>query len=150
MNADFDFFSYYLKTNKGRVFWYNLENKFVFRLPESLTITSNKIYIITENQKVLYVGVTTKNIRNRLRLGVKSNGKNGYHGYKWKNLEKIKINIFSFKEVNKYRIENLEAEIVFQIRLKTGKWPSYQNEIHFNNDFDNKQNANLILNKIGL
>ena len=39
--------------------------------------------------------------------------------------------------MNKEQIENIEAELAFLIRTKTGKWPLNQNEIHFNNKFDN-------------
>lgn len=29
--------------------------------------------------------------------------------------------------------EAIEAELVYTVRNATGKWPAYQNEIHFNN-----------------
>ena len=30
-------------------------------------------------------------------------------------------------------VESVEAELVYLVRNKTGKWPKNQNEIHFNN-----------------
>jgi hypothetical protein len=31
-------------------------------------------------------------------------------------------------------VEGIEAELVYLVRSKTGRWPLFQNEIHFNND----------------
>ena len=35
--------------------------------------------------------------------------------------------------MNEVFVESVEAELVYLIRKKTGKWPCFQNEIHFSN-----------------
>lgn len=101
-------------------------------------LTSNvyKLYLLSNEEGILYVGQAKQSIRNRLRFGLKADGKNGYHGYKWKNLPKLELNVFVFPEYNRQQVEAIEAEVVYAIRQKTGKWPLHQNEIHFNNEFD--------------
>ena len=91
-----------------------------------------KIYIIRHNTKIVYVGITTQSISNRLRYGLGAEGRNGYHGYKWKNLNEIDLFVFFFNDSIE-KIETVEAEIVYLIRSKTGVWPEYQTEIHFHN-----------------
>jgi hypothetical protein len=101
-----------------------------------------KIYVIRSEEDFLYVGYASQSIITRLNQGFRAAGKNGYHGYKWKKLERVEVHVFVFpiladtptKESRLY-FEAIEAELVFQIRTQTGKWPSYQNEIHFNNEF---------------
>ena len=101
-----------------------------------------KIYVIKSESDYLYVGYASQSIITRLNQGFRAVGKNGYHGYKWKKLEKVEVHDFVFpilaetsaKESRLY-FEAIEAELVFQIRTHTGKWPLYQNEIHFNNEF---------------
>jgi len=97
--------------------------------------TSNKlpkIYLATCKKDIVYVGITTQSIANRLRGGFVATGKHGYHGYKWKNLNEIDLAIFFF-ENSLEKIEAIEAEIVYLIRSETGLWPRYQTEIHFHN-----------------
>lgn len=36
----------------------------------------------------------------------------------------------------KQMFENIESEIVFQIKQRTGRWPKYQSEIHFYSEFE--------------
>ncbi|MFN2308664.1 MAG: hypothetical protein ABR553_02855 [Gammaproteobacteria bacterium] len=43
-----------------------------------------KLYIVSVDNKPIYVGVTEQPIRNRLRLGWSASGKNGYYGYAWR------------------------------------------------------------------
>ncbi|SFJ23007.1 hypothetical protein SAMN04487893_104187 [Myroides guanonis] len=95
-----------------------------------------KIYVIKENNEVLYVGTTVQSLTARFRYGLKADGSKGYHGYKWKNKECVDIYVWCFETLNKVKIENIEAELAFLIRTKTGKWPTYQNEIHFNNNYE--------------
>jgi len=101
-----------------------------------LTSDVYKLYLLSSEEGILYVGQAKQSIRNRLRFGLQANGKNGYHGYKWKNLPKLELNVFVFPEYNRKQVEAVEAEVVYAIRQKTGKWPLHQNEIHFNNEFD--------------
>lgn len=101
-----------------------------------------KIYVVKSEKTFLYVGYASQSLITRLKQGFKASGENGYHGYKWKKLEKVEINAFVFpiladstaKESRLY-FEAIEADLVFQIRTRTGKWPLHQNEIHFNNEF---------------
>jgi len=103
---------------------------------QRLTTKVPKVYILKENSDYLYVGTTTQSISSRLRYGLKADGKAGYHGYKWKTKEKVRLFVWRFENLTMHQVENVEAELAFLIREKTGKWPIYQNEIHFNNNFD--------------
>jgi len=94
-----------------------------------------KLYILKEDNDYLYVGTTSQSLTSRMRYGLTVHGKSGYHGYKWKAKEKVTLFVWRFIELSKLEIENIEAELVFLIRQKTGKWPLHQNEIHFNNNF---------------
>ena len=113
----------------------------LFFLPSSLTLkhplTSNnyKLYVLTDPESILYVGTTKSSIKNRLRSGLFADGKNGYYGYKWKGLSLVKLYVWCFEELDKMKAESIEAELVYLIRKKTGRWPIYQNEIHFNNHY---------------
>lgn len=91
-----------------------------------------KIYLAKYKDDIVYVGITTQSITNRLRGGFIATSKHGYHGYKWKNLNEIDLAIFFFENPIE-KIEAIEAEIVYLIRSETGFWPKYQTEIHFHN-----------------
>ncbi len=96
-----------------------------------------KLYVIKSKEKVLYVGIASQSIRNRLRYGLEAQGKSGYHGYKWKHLKEVDILIWCFpQEKELRRIEAIEAELVYLVRRHTGLWPIYQTEIHFQNTSD--------------
>ncbi|MDN3205650.1 hypothetical protein [Algoriphagus sediminis] len=111
----------------------------------SKSVTLNKlpkIYVILDGKEVLYVGFTSQSVGSRLSGGLKADGKNGYHGYGWKGLEKVELKIFVFepysedeqtKKQQRLFAEAVEAELAFLIRSKTDSWPKYQSEIHFNN-----------------
>ena len=92
-----------------------------------------KLYVVKSGSEVIYVGVTSQSIRNRLRYGLEAQGKSGYHGYKWKDLSEVDILIWCFPKESLDRIEAVEAELVYLFRQHTGKWPKYQMEIHFHN-----------------
>lgn len=100
-----------------------------------LTSDWYKIYVITFNKEILYIGTTKLLIRNRLRSGLSAKGKMGYHGYKWKKFKTVHLSVWCFEKLGKNKIENIEAELAFIVRKETGKWPTCQNEIHFNNLF---------------
>lgn len=108
------------------------------KLSKPLTSSDYKIYVLTADKKVLYIGTTKSSLKNRLNSGLKANGKNGYHGYKWKNEKNIRIFVWNFSGLDKYQTENIEAELAYNVRTKTGKWPKFQNEIHFNNFYEEK------------
>ncbi len=101
-----------------------------------LTTKIPKIYIIKDKAEYLYVGVTLQSLRTRFRYGFNANGESGYHGYKWRDKSIAQIYVWCFDELSSHQLESVEAELVFLIRAKTGNWPTYQNEIHFNNDYE--------------
>lgn len=96
----------------------------------------SKIYILKDSENYLYVGATIQKMLPKLKQGLAANGRNGYHGYKWKAKEVLSFCVFCFDELTGNQLESIEAEIVHKIRMETGKWPLNQNEIHFSNDFD--------------
>lgn len=94
-----------------------------------------KLYVIKDDVDFLYIGTTSQSLTSRFRSGLKAKGRNGYHGYKWKTREIVKLYVWCFPELDKIQIENIEAELVFVIRREKGVWPITQNEIHFNNEY---------------
>ncbi len=90
-----------------------------------------KLYVVKHGKDIYYVGITRQDIRKRLRQGFSAKGEHGYHGYKWKNQEIAELLIWSFPDSTQEHVEAIEAELVYFIRDKAGKWPKYQMEIHF-------------------
>jgi hypothetical protein len=90
-----------------------------------------KLYVVRQDKDILYIGITSQDIRKRLRYGFTASGENGYHGYKWKHLPAVELLIWSFPDGNMDCLEAIEGELVYLIRNETGKWPKYQMEIHF-------------------
>ena len=100
-----------------------------------------KLYLVKYRQEIIYVGFTTDPMANRIRYGLKGVG--GYHGYKWKKLDRVELLIWVFDETfsvdrkvshcRRLFYEAVEAELVFMYRQQEGDWPKHQNEIHFNN-----------------
>lgn len=114
-----------------------------FKWPVTLNKTP-KIYILKYKDAIVYVGYTSQSISVRLYNGLKAKGLNGYHGYKWKQHNEIELFVFVFEQDLKGSkhdndkpfvafVEAIEAELVYKVRCETGKWPAFQNEIHFNN-----------------
>lgn len=104
-----------------------------------------KIYILIAKDKIVYIGYASQAIGTRLGQGIRAGGLNGYHGYKWKQVDELELFVFVFdQELNgsKHKddepfillAEGIEAELVYKLREETGKWPDFQNEIHFNNE----------------
>lgn len=130
INADF---SYQLKNTNGVVC--NFSN------PATIT-GREKIYTITREKELLYVGVTRRSMSARLRDGLKPKGKTGYHGYKWKHLnDRLDLHVWVTRDGNnsldRQNIETIEAEVAFHCRTVCNQWPAYQNEIHFHRSTDN-------------
>lgn len=126
---------------------------------KSLTKKKNpKIYIIHRYNQVYYVGYAGQPIAARLRYGLNPKSAKGYAGYKWKHEDEVSITIFTFSSAEttlpytdqRLFVEAVEAEVVYGIRNRTGRWPEYQNEIHFNNHntTEVRISAAKILNKI--
>lgn len=93
-----------------------------------------KLYVVKQGKVIYYVGITSQDIRKRLRYGFSAQGKHGYHGYKWKDLDTAELLVWSFPGKTT-DVEAIEAELVYLIRERTGKWPKYQMEIHFHETF---------------
>jgi len=94
-----------------------------------------KLYIVSVDEKPIYVGVTKQPLRNRLRLGWSANGESGYYGYAWRHhLKEANIDVWCHENAPDKNptldIETVEAEVVFLVR-SAGQWPLYQTEIHF-------------------
>ena len=90
-----------------------------------------KLYVVKRGKDIYYVGMTTQDIRKRLRQGFSAQGEHGYHGYKWKDQDTVELLTWSFPGSTRGYVEAIEAELVYFIREKTGNWPKYQMEIHF-------------------
>ena len=93
-----------------------------------------KLYVISNEERPLYVGVTRQTMRTRLRIGFDANGAHGYHGYAWRrSLEQVMLDVWIQSEGggDTAGLETVEAEVVFLIRQEFGQWPDYQTEIHF-------------------
>tara|TARA_R110002051_G_scaffold256040_3_gene315119 strand:- start:279 stop:785 length:507 start_codon:yes stop_codon:yes gene_type:complete len=114
-----------------------------FTKPVTLTKTP-KIYILKHKDEIVYVGYASQPIGLRIGQGMRAKGLYGYHGYKWRNVDKLELLVFVAEKTligNRAKAdlpfiayaEAVEAELVFLVRDKTGKWPEFQNEIHFNN-----------------
>jgi len=90
-----------------------------------------KLYIVKRHKEIFYVGITTQDIRKRLRQGFSAQGEHGYYGYKWRDQKMVEILIWCFSGSSSEHVEAIEAELVYFVREKTGNWPKYQMEIHF-------------------
>jgi len=90
-----------------------------------------KIYLVKHKSDIIYVGATSQGIQNRLRQGLQASGKGGYYGYGFKELNQVDLFVWFFPNEESKITEAIEAEIVYLIRNKTGKWPRHQTEIHF-------------------
>jgi hypothetical protein len=64
-----------------------------------------------QDNEVLYVGITKQDIRRRLRYGFSAKGENGYHGYKWKDLNEVQLLVWAFRDSNNEDVEAIEADI---------------------------------------
>jgi len=95
-----------------------------------------KLYTVSSNAKLHYVGITIQRMSTRLLSGLNATGEHGYHGYKLKQGNYV-LHIWSFdnvppdKDEAKEELETIEAEVVLLCRILTGQWPESQNEIHF-------------------
>jgi len=92
-----------------------------------------KLYMVTSQKEIVYVGIAKQSLAARLRYGFNSNGKGGYYGYRWaKQNGRYCVHCWQFDEkIGMEELETVEAEIVFLIRKSTEKWPKHQTEIHF-------------------
>jgi len=95
-----------------------------------------KLYTVSTNGKLHYVGITNQPMSTRLRLGLNAMGEHGYYGYKLKPGNYL-LHVWSIENLSPDKreandeLETIEAEVVFLCRKETGRWPRSQNEIHF-------------------
>ena len=102
----------------------------------SFTKPGPKLYVISRNQKPIYVGVTTERIRSRLNKGFKD-----MYGYQWGCLGKANIDLWMLTGADQRTLETVEGEVAFLIRQVSGHWPKYQIEIHFHQSNDEHREA---------
>lgn len=99
-----------------------------------------KIYVLKQKESIVYVGYASQSIGARLWQGINARK----YSYKWRNVKEIELLVFVSNVTligNKCKkdkaiiafAEAVEAELVLKVRQETGKWPKFQNEIHFNN-----------------
>lgn len=114
-----------------------------------------KLYIVSVDEKPIYVGVTKQSLRNRLRLGWNTVGESGYYGYAWRHhLTEANIDVWCHEDApdknSSFDIETVEAEVVFLIRSE-GQWPLHQTEIHFHSSTPTHRNiAALVMSRYAL
>lgn len=121
---------------------------------KAIKYQSRLIYIVKNDEEFLYVGEAKAELKTRLQRGFgsyryfkkKDKARNGYKGYKWielvdtkdknfkRQLDLYAILFSSQYDNNRAAIEAIEGDLVFEIKKRSGKWPLYQNEIHFNNE----------------
>jgi predicted GIY-YIG superfamily endonuclease len=116
-----------------------------------------KIYILKAKDKVVYIGYTSQSISSRFNGGLRAAGMNGYYGYQWKNLNELDLLVFCFekfsdngktKKEEVQFVKAIEGELVFNVRLHSGRWPESQNEIHFFNNKKAKKLAAVIYHSL--
>ena len=95
-----------------------------------------KLYTISDDESLVYVGIAQQPMSSRLSYGFRANGKSGYHGYKFKSLEgTLRLSVWTAKVDGDYvplrELETVEAEVAFLCRQDSGQWPAFQHEIHF-------------------
>lgn len=118
---------------------YTLERKFSGFSTKKIP----KLYVVVAEGLIVYVGVTRQSMSNRLRYGFKANGRNGYHGYAWRNKHaRVSLYVWSARaDLSLLEVETIEAEVVFLIRKSTGAWPDCQTEIHFHRASEDHKKA---------
>ncbi len=95
-----------------------------------------KLYVVSIEAKLIYVGITRQSMRTRFRGGFTASGENGYHGYAWRHcFTEAMLDIWCHEDAppqNSDRdMETIEAEVVYLARREGDQWPEGQTEIHF-------------------
>jgi hypothetical protein len=126
------------------------------------------LYIVTFQNEYLYVGEAKAELKTRFQRSFTryrhykrtGDARGGYKGYKWIELidndNSIQLDVWtvllpSSYNNNRDKVEAIEGEVVWEIRNRQKKWPTYQNEIHFNNNYSRaSEDAIKILRMINL
>ena len=99
-----------------------------------------KLYVLKNSKEIYYVGATSLSMSSRLRIGYRAKGEQGYHGYKWiGKISRAELLVWCFTKSDRSNAEAIEGELVYLVRNRTGKWPTYQMEIHFHADASDKE-----------
>ena len=111
-----------------------------------------KLYVVSKDGFLLYVGVTKQPMSSRLRGGLTANGTHGYHGYAFgRENHTLSLDIWYLEgdDTKQIDLEIIEAEVVFLYRQQSGRWPKAQTEIHFHQSENiHKQFAKQILDAL--
>ena len=93
-----------------------------------------KLYVVTTEDGVEYVGVTRQPLSRRIRMGWTARGASGYYGYRWRHSVALATLSVWYQEgvtaKSNRELETIEAEVVYLVRA-AGHWPRGQTEIHF-------------------
>jgi hypothetical protein len=86
----------------------------------------SKLYTLSNDQLLIYVGITQQPMSSRLSYGFRANGKSGYWGYKWKDLEStLRLSVWTAQLNGAYvprrELETVEAEVAFLCRQQSGQ-----------------------------
>lgn len=111
-----------------------------------------KLYTISKNSALIYIGVTKQPMASRFRGGMNASGDHSYHGYSWRRKKDIlRLDVWSLHGTNaeeaNIELETIEAETVLLFRNEYGQWPVGQTEIHFHSSNNFHRNcARKIIN----
>ncbi|HET9767644.1 MAG TPA: hypothetical protein VFS60_12395 [Thermoanaerobaculia bacterium] len=114
-----------------------------------------KLYVVTLDDQIVYVGVTRQAAAKRLRQGLVAKGEHGYYGYAWaKKGHQVGFDLWylttDVAADGNLDLETIEAEVVFLVRT-AGQWPQLQTEIHFHQSLpSHRQAAQTIARHYGL
>jgi predicted GIY-YIG superfamily endonuclease len=107
--------------------------QFTFQKPAT-SPKKQKLYVVTAEDEVLYVGRTSRPMADRIRIGLRPGKRKGYYGYRWRRpMGRPLVLRVCMTGRSMDMTEAIEAEFVLAVRSATGRWPKGQTEIHFHN-----------------
>ncbi len=114
--------------------------------------TLPKLYVVVSAGELIYVGVTKRRMRERLRGGWNADGKSGYHGYAFRHTHtEADLYLWCHEDApnrSSLDLETVEAEVAFLVRT-AGQWPRGQTEIHFHpSDREHRELAASIMQHV--
>lgn len=113
-----------------------------------------KLYVVSCDSALLYVGVSRQSLSTRFRGGMQASGEDGYYGYAWSKTDRdLRLDIWYLdgapEDSISVELETIEAEVVYLFRLESGQWPSDQTEIHFHRSTGfHRMSAQRVLGKL--
>jgi len=144
--------TYFLEFNTSRILnRYRLldgEWKFTRTFKQPLSSAGPKVYVFSSRKEIFYIGKTTQSIGLRFGAAFKASIEKrhgGFKGYAFKNhIQFAHLHVFTSDKWNLKDLDDaelIEAEIAFHYRMTSGKWPRFQNEIHFGSHTKKHSNA---------